>query len=257
MIIACDLPIDSGIEGLIAQIRTLPVGIQVCPKSLIKFPSDAKCLVQFGLPMISIAAKPLAGREQIVKRLEDIVLAVVLLIVLAPITALIALLVRLDTPGPAIFRQKRFGFNGEVIEVFKFRTMHAEHGLDPMTPQARRNDQRVTRFGRIIRASSLDELPQLLNVLKGEMSMVGPRPHAVAHNEHYAKLIGGYMARHRVKPGITGWAQINGLRGETTPASMRARVEHDLFYIENWSLLFDLKILVRTALVGFGHQYAY
>jgi putative colanic acid biosynthesis UDP-glucose lipid carrier transferase len=159
-----------------------------------------------------------------------------------------------------LFRQKRHGFNNAVIDVLKFRTMRAEAAEcgAGSVDQARRNDPRLTRVGRWLRRTSLDELPQLLNVLRGEMSLVGPRPHALAHNEHYAKVIDGYLARHRVKPGITGWAQVNGFRGETdTREKMEGRIQCDLYYIEHWSLLFDLQILARTLLVGFVHRNAY
>jgi exopolysaccharide biosynthesis polyprenyl glycosylphosphotransferase len=172
----------------------------------------------------------------------------------------IALGVKLSSPGPVFFRQKRYGFNNEIIEVFKFRSMYTDHaqaGLGTVE-QARRTDPRITPFGAILRRTSLDELPQFLNVLRGEMSIVGPRPHAVAHNEQYAQLIDEYLARHRVKPGITGWAQVNGLRGETeTLEKMERRVQFDLHYIENWSLALDLRIILMTLLVGFSHPNAY
>jgi exopolysaccharide biosynthesis polyprenyl glycosylphosphotransferase len=171
---------------------------------------------------------------------------------------LIALLIKLDGHGPVLFRQRRFGFNNDPITVLKFRTMSADAANDVTVPQATRHDPRVTRVGRILRRTSLDELPQLINVLKGEMSLVGPRPHAIAHNEYYAEAIDGYLGRHRVKPGITGWAQVNGLRGETaTVQAMHERVKHDLYYIENWSMPFDLLILLRTLMVGFVHRNAY
>jgi exopolysaccharide biosynthesis polyprenyl glycosylphosphotransferase len=184
-------------------------------------------------------------------------LSLVVLTIAAPAMLLIAIAIRLDSPGPALYRQQRFGFNGNRFAVLKFRTMVASAG-DQAPAQARRGDPRVTRVGGLLRRTSLDELPQLLNVLRGDMSLVGPRPHAVSHNEYYAGLIDGYLARHRVKPGITGWAQVNGLRGETdTLEKMERRVEHDLHYIDNWSLLLDLEILVRTIFVGFVHRNAY
>jgi putative colanic acid biosynthesis UDP-glucose lipid carrier transferase len=173
----------------------------------------------------------------------------------------VAVLVRTGSPGPALYRQRRYGFDNRPIEVLKFRTMYVERcdGADTgEVVMARRQDPRVTPIGRLLRRTSLDELPQFLNVLKGEMSIVGPRPHAVAHNERYAGLIDGYLARHRGKPGITGWAQVNGLRGEAdTLARMQERVRYDLHYIENWSLLLDLRIILRTLLVGFSHPNAY
>ena len=161
-----------------------------------------------------------------------------------------ALLIKLDSRGPIFFLQKRNGFNDQTFEIFKFRTMHV---LDqgPIVIQATRNDPRVTRFGRWLRRSSIDELPQLLNVLKGDMSLVGPRPHAIAHNSEYEKLIANYAFRHHVKPGLTGWAQVNGYRGETREVEqMERRVEHDLWYINNWSPLLDLKIVLQTVRVA-------
>ena len=191
--------------------------------------------------------KPLSGWRTVSKFIEDRVLATVLVVVASPLLLFIAAAIKLDSKGPVLFRQARFGFNNQVITVLKFRTMF--HGRPPEkgVPQAKQDDPRVTRVGRILRHTSMDELPQIFNVLQGKMSLVGPRPHAVEHNEHYAAIIGGYFGRHKVKPGITGWAQINGLRGETeTPDKMEARVKHDVYYIDHWSLLFDLYILAMT-----------
>jgi putative colanic acid biosysnthesis UDP-glucose lipid carrier transferase len=170
--------------------------------------------------------------------------------------------VRLTSPGPAFYRRRRHGLNGAAIEVLKFRTMRAdacdEGAAGAPFRQARRGDPRVTPLGRLLRRTSLDELPQFINVLRGEMSVVGPRPHALAHGEAMAPLVDAYVARHRVKPGITGWAQVNGLRGETdTLEKMERRLEHDLHYIENWSLSLDLRIILRTLLVGFRDPNAY
>jgi Undecaprenyl-phosphate glucose phosphotransferase len=200
-----------------------------------------------GVPTLTVQRRPLSGWGAPLKRAEDLLLAFLLLGFLAPVLLVIAVLVKIDSRGPVIFRQERYGFNGNRIVVYKFRSMHHDPAPDPSVPQALRNDPRVTRFGAILRRTSLDELPQLLNVLRGEMSLVGPRPHANAHNEKYSQLIDGYLARHRMKPGITGWAQVNGWRGETeTTEQMRRRLECDLYYIANWSLLFDLKILSMT-----------
>ena len=172
---------------------------------------------------------------------------------------LVALAIKLEDPaGPVFFRQKRFGFNNKAFYIYKFRSMYAKPVEDRVTVQAKRGDPRITRVGRFIRRSSLDELPQLLNVLNGTMSLVGPRPHAIDHNEEYAEKIGGYFARHRVKPGMTGWAQVNGWRGETdTLDKMEARVQHDVYYAENWSVFFDLKILLMTAYVTWFDKNAY
>jgi len=179
--------------------------------------------------------------------------ALLLLILLSPLLLLIALLVRLSGAGPVLFRQRRHGFGGEVIEVLKFRTMELHSEPDGQITQARQDDARVTGIGRWLRHTSLDELPQLLNVLKGEMSLVGPRPHALEHNQFYTDRIPRYMLRHKVRPGMTGWAQVNGFRGLTdTEEKMLLRIEHDLWYIQNWSLWLDLRILLRTpfAMVG-------
>jgi putative colanic acid biosynthesis UDP-glucose lipid carrier transferase len=182
-----------------------------------------------------------------VKRASDVLLSLLILGLASPLLLLLGLAVRLSSPGPVIFKQHRTGLNGEIIEVYKFRSMRVtENGPD--IPQATRGDPRITRLGAFMRRTSLDELPQFVNVLEGSMSIVGPRPHAVAHNDQYRKLIKAYMARHKVKPGITGWAQVNGLRGETdTVDKMARRVEYDLEYLRNWSLGLDLLIIARTA----------
>jgi putative colanic acid biosynthesis UDP-glucose lipid carrier transferase len=217
-----------------------------------------------GVPCVRLLGRPLGGREAAVKAVSDRTVAAAALLAAAPLLALLALAVRLDSPGPVLYRQKRHGFNGRVIEVLKLRTMRAEccddgtgTGDGAGVAQASRDDPRLTRVGRRIRRASLDELPQLVNVLRGEMSVVGPRPHAVAHNERFGRAIDRYAARHRVKPGITGWAQVNGLRGETdTVEKMARRVAYDLEYIENWSLALDARILLKTLLVGFVHPEA-
>jgi putative colanic acid biosynthesis UDP-glucose lipid carrier transferase len=213
-----------------------------------------------GVPMLGMAHKPrpLSGWSRVLKILEDRAIAAIVLVLISPLLLLIALAIKLDSRGPVLFRQPRYGFNNRIFYVFKFRTMYHNRPPEQEVQQAKRDDPRVTRVGKWLRRTSLDELPQLLNVLQGTMSLVGPRPHPVALNEQYAELIGGYFSRHRVKPGITGWAQVCGLRGETEGAEkMRARVEHDIHYIENWSLWFDLLILARTLVAGFVHKNAY
>ena len=249
---------EDEIEQVVAKLRPLPLNTKLCAHSL-RLNLPVHGFTSFaGLPLLHVFERPLSGWGGVWKGLEDRVLGAVILILMAPLMCACALMIKLDSRGPALFRQKRYGFNNNEITVFKFRTMAHEPAPDPSVPQARRNDPRITRVGAFLRRSSLDELPQLFNVLRGEMSLVGPRPHAVAHNEHYAQVIDGYLGRHRVKPGITGWAQVNGLRGETeTPEKMRMRVQYDLFYIDNWSLLFDLKILVMTSFLGFVHRNAY
>jgi putative colanic acid biosynthesis UDP-glucose lipid carrier transferase len=201
-----------------------------------------------GIPVISMCETPFHGHRAVVKRLMDVTLAGLLLPALAPIMLVVALLVRWTSPGPVVFKQRRYGLNGEPIMIRKFRTMTViEDG--PSIVQAARADARMTRVGSFLRRYSLDELPQLFDVLQGTMSLVGPRPHAIAHNELYRKLIKGYMVRHKVPPGITGWAQINGLRGETrTLDQMESRVLYDLEYLRRWSIKLDLQILARTAL---------
>jgi putative colanic acid biosynthesis UDP-glucose lipid carrier transferase len=184
---------------------------------------------------------------RVAKRAEDLVLGTVLLVLMLPLMTAIAVAIRHETPGPALFRQTRRGLNNRPFAILKFRTMAFVPGPELTVAQARRRDPRVTRVGRMLRRTSLDELPQLFNVLKGEMSLVGPRPHALAHDARYAALIAGYVERHRVPPGITGWAQVHGHRGETdTLAKMQRRVDHDLAYIANRSLRLDLRILVLT-----------
>lgn len=211
-----------------------------------------------GIPGLTVQARPLAGWGAPLKRAEDIVLTGLMLILLAPLLLFVGAMIKIDSPGPVIFRQERHGFNNNRFIVFKFRTMRYIPKPDASVPQARRNDPRVTRVGAFLRRTSLDELPQLFNVLRGDMSLVGPRPHATAHNDKYAPLIDGYLSRHRVKPGITGWAQVNGWRGETeTLEKMRKRLEHDLFYVSNWSLLLDFKVLALTFPVIIGGNNAY
>ncbi len=199
-----------------------------------------------GMPVFSLCESPITGPFGIAKRAEDIVLASIILLIIWPFMLLIALGVKISSPGQVLFRQDRYGLNGMRIKMYKFRTMTVcENGND--MKQAVYYDPRVTKFGAFLRRTSLDELPQFINVLQGRMSVVGPRPHAITHNEYYRKLIKRYMWRHKVKPGITGWAQINGWRGETdTLEKMRKRVEHDIEYIDNWSIWLDIKIVYLT-----------
>jgi len=210
-----------------------------------------------GMPVIGIRESPFTGVNSMIKRISDIVLALIIQIMLTPIMLTIALAVKLTSPGPVIFRQRRYGLYGEEILVYKFRSMTvAEDGAKVV--QAKKGDQRLTKIGGFLRRTSLDELPQFINVLQGRMSIVGPRPHAVAHNEQYRKLIKGYMLRHKAKPGITGWAQVNGLRGETdTLDKMQARIQYDLDYLRNWSVWLDMWIIVRTVLVVLKRENAH
>lgn len=210
-----------------------------------------------GIPVVSLCETPFHGFSGIAKRLMDIAISAAVLLVAMPLLLLIALAVKLSSKGPAIFRQRRYGLDGREIVVYKFRSMTVtEDGAQ--VRQASVSDSRITPIGGFLRRSSLDELPQFINVLQGRMSLVGPRPHAVAHNEQYRKLIKGYMVRHKVRPGITGLAQINGARGETSKLEdMEKRVMHDLDYLRRWSLLLDLKILVLTFVRVFGDKQAY
>ena len=210
-----------------------------------------------GMPTIALCETPFIGIRGIAKRLTDVGISVAVLLIIWPVLCLIAIGVKLSSPGPVLYKQLRYGLDGKEIIVYKFRTMRVCEHADQVR-QARKDDERVTKFGALLRRTSLDEFPQLINVLQGRMSIVGPRPHAVVHNEMYRKLIDGYMVRHKVRPGITGWAQVNGLRGETdTLDKMKARVELDLEYLRNWSLTLDITIMVRTIAVLFGDAKAY
>jgi putative colanic acid biosynthesis UDP-glucose lipid carrier transferase len=210
-----------------------------------------------GTPLVALCETPFSGVDGVIKRLSDIVFASLILVLISPLLFIIAIAVKLSSPGPVFFRQKRYGLDGEEISVYKFRSMTVcEEGSD--VKQATRNDSRVTRLGAFLRKYSLDELPQFVNVIQGRMSTVGPRPHAVAHNEMYRGKIKGYMVRHKVKPGITGWAQVNGYRGETeTVEKMEGRVKYDLDYMRNWSLGLDTKIIFKTVVAVFQNENAY
>ncbi|KGQ20246.1 Undecaprenyl-phosphate glucose phosphotransferase [Lysobacter dokdonensis DS-58] len=211
-----------------------------------------------GLPVINLRASPFDGDARLLKAVEDRVLATVIVLMIAPLLAAIAIGVKLSSPGPVLFRQRRHGLDGKVISVWKFRSMRVHHEAHGQVTQATKGDARITKLGAFLRRTSLDELPQFLNVLQGTMSIVGPRPHAVEHNHQYKSQVQLYMQRHRVKPGITGWAQVNGLRGETdTLDKMERRVEADLYYMQNWSLMLDLRIVAMTIVRGFLGRNAY
>jgi len=211
-----------------------------------------------GVAVVAVCETPFTGVNGLVKRVSDVALATLILILILPLIMILAVGVKVSSSGPVLFKQRRYGLDGKQIIVYKFRSMTVwEDGAE--IPQATPKDVRVTPFGAFMRRHSLDELPQFVNVLQGRMSIVGPRPHAVAHNEAYRKLIKGYMVRHKVKPGITGWAQVNGLRGETeTLDKMKARIEYDLAYLRNWSLRLDLQIIARTIWISLsGDRHAY
>lgn len=252
VLIALPLSEERRIARLVTELSILPVDIRLCP-DMAAFALRPKGVAFHGnVAVLELERRPLDGWGPVFKTIEDRAIAGIMLLAALPIFLLVAAAIKLDTPGPVFFRQRRHGFNHNIFMVWKFRTMTVvEDGVAIV--QARKGDQRITRVGRWLRRTSLDELPQLLNVLAGEMSLVGPRPHAVAHNEHYSLLLGTYASRHKVKPGITGWAQVNGYRGETdTSEKMAKRVEYDLYYIEHWSLLFDIKILLLTPFSLFG-----
>ena len=220
---------------------------------LIQGKPDTVC----GLPVISVCETPFRGPAGLLKRAEDIVLTCVILVLISPVLLAIALAVKISSPGPVIFRQRRYGLDGEEIVVYKFRSMRVVEDGDTIE-QARKNDSRVTPLGALLRKTSMDELPQFINVLQGRMSIVGPRPHAVAHNERYRGLIKSYMVRHKVRPGITGWAQVNGFRGETDSLEkMEGRIRCDLDYLRNWSLRLDLYIIAKTVRLVFKDASAY
>lgn len=249
---------EKRVFDIVKQFAELPVHVHLgCDLAGLMYSHPVFSLIG-GVPMLSVVQKPLTGWRFVLKELEDRVLAVILLILLMPLMFLVALAIKIESKGPVLFRQQRHGFNNKIFLVCKFRTMYHNRSPGKGAPQARRNDERVTRVGWGLRRTSLDELPQLFNVLQGTMSMVGPRPHPLPLNQEYASVIDGYYARHRFKPGITGWAQVNGLRGETdTPDKMCQRVQYDLYYIENWSLWFDLQILAMTPFVGLINKNAY
>ena len=261
IIIALPQSADRRIAEIARRLEHLPVRIRICThiaSDLVDVSLTRNTVSNVGpVGLLDVKAKPLADWAPFFKRLEDIVIGVPMLLAFLPVMALIALAIKLEGPGPVLFRQKRGGLNHSVFQVLKFRTMRVMEEGAAVT-QATRNDTRVTRVGRFLRKTSLDELPQLVNIVLGDMSLVGPRPHALVHDEHYGEMLERYANRHQVKPGLTGWAQVNGFRGETlNPDDMRRRVEYDLEYIDHWSLLFDLKILAVTPFYGFAGRNAF
>jgi putative colanic acid biosynthesis UDP-glucose lipid carrier transferase len=253
------LPISQAprIEELVKELRDTTASVYFVPNIFAFDLVQARCVEINGMPAFSICDSPLQGMSGFWKRVFDVALASIALGLLLPMLLAVALAIKRSSAGPILFKQRRYGLNGEEILVYKFRSMTVcEDG--PVVTQATEKDSRVTPLGAFLRRTSLDELPQILNVLEGKMSFVGPRPHAVAHNEEYRKLINGYMIRHKVRPGITGWAQVNGLRGETsTVDKMHRRVQYDLDYLKNWSLWLDVKIIARTAMIVLNDRNAY
>ncbi len=251
VIVALPSGTEDHISHVVEQLRELPVNIYLS-LDLVSFDLSFRPVPNHydGFPMVEVKDEPISDWSILFKAASDYILAIVALVLLSPLMFLLGVFIKIDSPGPILFRQKRLGFNNVEFDIFKFRSMQHTNGIQTKTIQATRHDKRVTRIGKFIRRTSLDELPQLFNVLNGTMSLVGPRPHAVDHNKIYSRQIRGYFARHRVKPGITGWAQVNGLRGETDVLEkMEARVKHDIYYADNWSLMFDLKIMFMTVFV--------
>ena len=211
-----------------------------------------------GIPVVQLNGTPMHGVNRVVKEIEDRIISLIILVFISPFLLVIAIAIKLESRGPALFKQIRNGWDGKTIKVYKFRSMYYEDSKSDKFVQTTKNDKRITRVGAFIRKTSLDELPQFINVLQGRMSIVGPRPHVISQNEEFKDQVEHYMQRHRVKPGITGWAQVNGFRGETdTLEKMSKRVEYDLYYIENWSLGLDLKIILLTIFKGFINKNAY
>lgn len=261
IVVALPWSAETRVLQILRKLRSLPVDIRLAP-DLVGFRLlHASYSHLGGVPLLDVFHKPLTDWKLIVKEIEDRVLAALLLLFLAPLFLVVAVAIKLDSKGPVFFRQKRYGFNNHLIGVYKFRSMYHELSDPAAERLVTRDDPRVTRVGAFLRKTSIDELPQLINVLLGEMSIVGPRPHALsakAADRLYEEVVAEYAARHRVKPGITGWAQVMGWRGETdTVEKIQKRVEHDLYYIENWSLAFDIKILVLTLFAVLKPENAY
>jgi exopolysaccharide biosynthesis polyprenyl glycosylphosphotransferase len=237
------------------------VDVRLCPDAFGQRLGEVHASHMGGHTFLNVVDRPLGEGRWAIKALEDRVLGAAILTMIAPILLAISIAIKCDSRGPVFFRQKRYGYNNTLIEVWKFRTMYTEMTDANAEQLTRRNDPRITRIGAFLRRTSLDELPQFINVVRGEMSIVGPRPHALSAKAGtllYQEAVKYYDARHRVKPGITGWAQVNGWRGETdTVEQIRKRVEHDLYYIDNWSIFLDLRIILRTILGGFTGRQAF
>jgi len=261
LIVSLPITAESRVLQLLKKVWVLPVDIRLSAHTnKLRFRPRSYSYVG-SVPFLDIFDKPIADWDSVMKRGFDILFSVLALLLLSPIMLIAAIAIKMESKGPVIFRQKRFGFNNEVVEVLKFRSMYADMADQDAKRVVTKEDPRVTRVGRFIRKTSIDELPQLVNVLGGKLSLVGPRPHAVnAHTQDklWDEVVDGYFGRHKVKPGVTGWAQINGWRGEVdNDEKIRRRVEHDLYYIENWSLMFDLYILLSTPLKLLNTENAY
>jgi Undecaprenyl-phosphate glucose phosphotransferase len=250
---------DERLIGLLNRLRELAVNVYLATDVIgfrLNFESPPG---HFGeLPIFEVRGSPFSGWDGLIKAAEDYILGSLAALLLAPLMLLIVIAIRIDSKGPALFRQKRLGFLNQEFDIYKFRTMKHEPSSSERTIQATRDDSRVTRVGRILRKTSLDELPNLINVLNGTMSLVGPRPHAIDHNHLFSETVSSYFIRHKVKPGITGWAQVNGYRGATDSAEkLEGRVKYDIYYAENWSFGLDLQIMVMTIIVCLTGRNAY
>jgi Undecaprenyl-phosphate glucose phosphotransferase len=259
VIIALPWSGDERLLGLVNKLRELAINVYLASDLAgfrLNFQSPPD---HFGdMPIFEVKGSPFSGWNAIIKGAEDYIFGTLAALVFLPLMLLIAIAIKLDSKGPVLFRQKRLGFLNQEFEIYKFRTMRHETCVPQRTVQATRDDTRVTRVGRVLRHSSLDELPNLINVLNGTMSLVGPRPHAVDHNREFSDIIGSYFVRHRVKPGLTGWAQVNGFRGATdTRAKIEGRVKYDIYYAENWSFWFDVQILLMTVVIVLTGRNAY
>lgn len=255
---ALPLRAEARLHQLLQSLQNTTVNLRYVPNlSSLRLLNHAPREV-LGFSILDLSVSPMSELgNRMIKWLEDKLLASVILLLISPLMLLIALGIKLTSAGPIFYKQKRHGWNGQVFEIYKFRSMVVHSEPNGSLTQAKRGDARITPFGHLLRRTSLDELPQFFNVIKGDMSIVGPRPHALVHNDHYGELIEGYMRRHKMKPGITGWAQVHGFRGETdTIDKMQNRVEHDLWYIEHWSLWLDLKIILLTLINGFINKNA-
>jgi putative colanic acid biosysnthesis UDP-glucose lipid carrier transferase len=253
------LPMMSGprIQALLDALRDTTASVYFVPDLFVTDLIQGRIDSVSGMPVLGVFDSPFSGASGLIKRASDVVLSLLILALIAPLLVVLAAAIKLTSPGPAIFRQRRYGLDGEEIVVYKLRTMTVTEDGESIR-QCGKSDARVTPLGAFLRRTSLDELPQFINVLQGRMSIVGPRPHAVAHNELYRKLITGYMQRHKVRPGLTGWAQVNGLRGETESVEkMKARIDYDLDYLRNWSLRLDLYIIAKTVWVVVSDRNAY
>ncbi|MGH9472886.1 MAG: exopolysaccharide biosynthesis polyprenyl glycosylphosphotransferase [Terriglobales bacterium] len=245
--ISLEHPDDPQLPGVLEELYSCAASVRLIPNLFAFDLLQSELQSVGGIPVMALGSDAIGDVGRLAKRGLDVVVAAVTLVLASPLMAALALAIKADSPGPVIFRQLRYGLNGEEIEVWKFRSMRTLENFRGHSQQAQREDRRVTRVGFWMRRASLDELPQLWNVLCGRMSLVGPRPHAVAHNEFYRAKIRGYMLRHKVRPGMTGWAQVNGLRGETeTLEKMQRRLDYDMEYVRRWSLLLDIWILLRT-----------